>query len=82
MTAKSKKSSGSFVQQAAILAMASLLVRLLGFLYRLPLTNMIGDEGNGIYSAGYYLYNFFLVMSSAGLPVALSLIHISEPTRP
>ena len=32
----------------------------------------IRDRGNGIYSAGYYLYNFFLVMSSAGLPVAIS----------
>lgn len=68
-----KKNKGSsFIKQAAILACAGLLVRVIGFLYRLPLTNMIGDEGNGIYSAGYYLYNFFLVMSSAGLPVAIS----------
>lgn len=66
-----------FIKQAAILAIASLLVRLLGFLYRLPLTNMLGDEGNGIYSAGFYLYNFFLVMSSAGLPAAISKI-VSE----
>ena len=62
----------SFVKQAAILAAAGILVRVLGFLYRVPLTNMIGDEGNGIYSAGYYIYTFFLVMSSAGLPVAIS----------
>jgi len=62
----------SFVKQAAILAAASILVRVLGFLYRVPLTNMIGDEGNGIYSAGYYIYTFFLVMSSAGLPAAIS----------
>lgn len=68
-----KKNKGSsFIKQAAILACAGILVRVIGFLYRLPLTNMIGDEGNGIYSAGYYLYNFFLVMSSAGLPVAIS----------
>ncbi len=70
-------SKTKFIKQAAILALASLLVRLLGFLYRLPLTNMIGDEGNGIYSAGFYLYNFFLVMSSAGLPAAISKI-VSE----
>lgn len=75
MNYKSKRIS--FVKQAAILAIASLLVRLLGFLYRLPLTDMLGDEGNGIYSAGFYLYNFFLVMSSAGLPAAISKI-ISE----
>ncbi len=67
----------SFIKQAFILAIASLLVRLLGFLYRLPLTEMLGDEGNGIYSAGFYLYNFFLVMSSAGLPAAISKI-VSE----
>ncbi|WP_317366743.1 polysaccharide biosynthesis protein [uncultured Tyzzerella sp.] len=70
-------SKTKFIKQAAILAVASLLVRLLGFLYRLPLTNMLGDEGNGIYSAGFYLYNFFLVMSSAGLPAAISKI-VSE----
>ena len=49
---KVKKNGGSFVKQAARRAVAGILVRLLGFLYRLPLTNMIGDEGNGIYSAG------------------------------
>ena len=70
-------SKAKFIKQAAILAVASLLVRLLGFLYRLPLTDMLGDEGNGIYSAGFYLYNFFLVMSSAGLPAAISKI-VSE----
>lgn len=62
----------TFVKQAAILAIAGILVRILGFAYRLPLTNMIGDEGNGIYSAGYNLYNMFLVISSAGLPAAIS----------
>lgn len=72
MSAKS-----SFIKQATILASAGLLVRLLGFLYRIPLSNMIGDEGNGIYSAGYYLYNFFLVMSSASIPSAVSKL-VSE----
>ncbi|MBR6401394.1 MAG: polysaccharide biosynthesis protein [Firmicutes bacterium] len=71
MSGTEKKGTG-FIKQAAILAAASLLVRVLGFLYRLPLTDMIGDEGNGIYSAGFYLYNMFLIMSSAGLPVAIS----------
>jgi len=33
---------------------------------------MIGDEGNGIYSSAYYIYTFFLVLSSAGLPAAIS----------
>lgn len=66
------KPAGSFVKQAAILAIASLFVRFLGFLYRVPLTALIGDEGNGIYASGYYIYTFFLILSSAGLPAAIS----------
>lgn len=65
-----KKSS--FVTQAAILASAALLARVIGFLYRLPLTNMIGDQGLGIYGAGYQVYNFLFILSSAGLPAAIS----------
>lgn len=67
-----KKKGGSFVKQAAILAFASIMVRFLGFLYRIPMTNMIGNTGNGIYTAGYYIYTFLLILSSAGLPAAIS----------
>lgn len=67
-----KKGSSSFIKQAAILASAGIIVRVIGFLYRLPLTNMIGDTGNAIYSAGYYIYTFLLILSSAGLPAAIS----------
>ncbi|MDR1066427.1 MAG: polysaccharide biosynthesis protein [Clostridiales bacterium] len=62
----------SFAAQTAALAGAGLLTRLIGFLYRLPLTDMIGNVGNGIYGASYNLYMFFLIMSSAGLPVAVA----------
>ena len=71
MSANDKK-RGSFVVQAAVLASASLIVRFIGFLYRMPLTALIGDAGNGIYSAGYYIYTFLLILSSAGLPAAIS----------
>lgn len=77
MAASVKKKSGGFIKQAAILAAASLLVRFLGFVYRLPLTNMIGDEGNAIYAGGYYIYTFLLILSSAGLPAAISKL-VSE----
>ena len=77
MTAKEKR-GGSFVVQAAILASASLIVRFIGFLYRLPLTELIGDEGNGIYNAGYQIYTFLLILSSAGLPAA---IHEAYPEQ-
>lgn len=77
MASVTKKKGGSFIKQAAILAVASLFVRFLGFVYRLPLTNMIGDEGNAIYAGGYYIYTFLLILSSAGLPAAISKL-VSE----
>lgn len=72
-----EQNSNSFLKQATILAVASIFVRFLGMIYRFPLTNMIGDRGNAIYSAGYYIYTFLLILSSAGLPVAISKL-VSE----
>lgn len=67
----------SFVKQAAILAVAGIIVRFFGFLYRPALTALLGDRGNAIYSAGYQVYNFLLILSSAGLPPAIGRI-VSE----
>lgn len=73
MSAKDKRNrKNSFVVQASVLAAASLIVRFIGFLYRMPLTALIGDRGNAVYSAGYYIYTFLLILSSAGLPAAIS----------
>ena len=67
-----EKRKGSFVEQAAILTIAMLTARVLGFMYRLPLTNMLGDQGLAYYQISYNIYLFFLVLSSAGLPAAIS----------
>ncbi|MGE4213564.1 MAG: polysaccharide biosynthesis C-terminal domain-containing protein [Anaerotignaceae bacterium] len=66
-----KGKSSSFLKQAAILASAGMIVRFIGFLYRLPMTALIGNTGNAIYGAGYQVYNLLLILSSAGLPAAI-----------
>lgn len=66
----SKKSD--FLVQGSILAVASIIVRLIGLLYRLPLTNIIGDEGMGYYSQAFSIYNIALILSSYSLPLAVS----------
>jgi len=66
------KSGNSFVKQAAILAAASLFVRLIGFLYRIPLTAVIGDLGNAYYVAAYSIYTAAIAISSGALPAAVS----------
>ncbi len=77
MTQSREDKTSSFVKQAMILAGATLFVRFLGFLYRWPLTNLIGDLGNMYYGASYSIYLFFLILSSAGLPAAISKL-VSE----
>jgi len=67
----------SFVKQAAILAAASILVRLIGFTYRLPLTRLVGDVGNTFYSTAYAIYAFAIILSSGALPAAISKL-VSE----
>ncbi len=62
----------SFLVQGSILAVSSILVRLIGLLYGIPLTNMIGDEGMGYYKNAFDIYNIALIISSYSLPLAVS----------
>lgn len=69
---RSKSRAGSFVVQGSILAAAGIIVRLIGLLYRIPMTNIIGDEGMGYYSTAFNVYNIVLILSSYSLPLAVS----------
>lgn len=70
---KKEKSAGSSIAvQAGILAIATIVVRIIGLLYRAPLTAIIGDEGNGYYGAAYNIYMIILILSSNSLPAAIS----------
>lgn len=70
--ARQKSGGANFIVQGSILAAAGIIVRLIGMLYRIPLANYIGDEGNGYYSAAYNIYSILLILSSYSLPVAVS----------
>ena len=61
---KDKNQNNSFIMQAGILAFAGILCRIIGILYRSPLTKIIGDEGNGYYSTAYNIYAIILLVSS------------------
>ena len=69
---KSMTRKSNFVLQGTILAAAGIIVRLIGILYRVPMTNIIGDEGMGYYSTAFNVYNIMLILSSYSLPVAVS----------
>lgn len=67
-----EKKTKSFLGGAAVLAIAGLLVKIIGAFYRIPLTNIVGVEGMDYYETVYPWYSWLLVISSAGLPTAIS----------
>lgn len=74
MSTKNEKKSADFLKQGGILAIASLLVRIIGMVYRIPMSNILGEEGNGIYAVAFEIYDLILIISSYSLPLALSKI--------
>ena len=63
--AKNGKKDNSFLIQGSILAAAGIIVRLIGLFYRVPLNNILGDDGAGIYSSAYNIYAILLLLSSS-----------------
>ena len=62
----------SFLYGTALLAMATAIVKVIGALYKIPLNAIIGKQGFSYYSTAYEIYNVLLMISTAGLPVAMS----------
>lgn len=61
-----------FLLHGSILAFASILCRIIGILYRIPLLNILGDTGMGYYSAAFQVYSILLLLSSYSMPLAVS----------
>lgn len=62
----------NFLQGTALLTIATVIVKLVGALYKIPLNAIIGEKGFGYFSTAYEIYNILLMISTAGLPVAMS----------
>ena len=73
----SGKKQNTFFGGAAILAVGILVVKLIGMFYKIPLTNIIGEQGTADFNNAYYIYSVLLTISTAGLPVAVSKL-VSE----
>lgn len=74
MESKTKIKKESFMQGVVALMFSQVLIKLLGLIYKLYLTNRegFGDEGNAIYSAGFQIYALLLTLSSIGVPNAIA----------
>ena len=81
-TTNSKASdSGNFLVQGSILAAAGILVRLIGLIYKVPMTRILGREGIGYYNTAYEIYNIGLILSSYSLPLAISKLIAARRIR-
>ena len=67
---KDSNAKNGFVVQAGILAAAGIICRLIGLIYRVPLANILTDEGNGYYSTAYNIYTIVLLLASYSIPSA------------
>lgn len=73
----SKTPSQNYLHGAAILTVSVVIIKLLGAIYKIPLGNILGDEGYTHFMVAYNIYNVLLTLSTAGLPIALARL-ISE----
>ena len=67
-----KQKYNPMLMQGAILAIAGIFTKIIGFFYRIPMANLLGEEGNGIYSVSFGIYNVALTLSSYSFPLAVS----------
>lgn len=74
MASLENNKKSNFLVQAGILAAAGFISRIIGLLYRSPLTAIIGDLGNGYYQAAYNIYTIILLISSYSIPSAISKV--------
>ena len=80
MSSKDTKET-NVLAQASILMVAGIVTRIIGVLYRSPVTSIIGDEGNGYYSIAVNIYTMILLISSYSIPFfgASVLIPSNQP---
>lgn len=68
----SKLKKSSFLEGAFIATLCIIITKVLGILYVIPFYKIIGNQGGTLYGYAYNIYNVFLIISSAGIPLAIS----------
>lgn len=71
----------SFIKGATILGLAGIFIKILGAAFKLPLFNWIGAEGSSYFMAPYPIYNWLLVVSTAGIPTAIARLIAEKETE-
>jgi len=71
------KKQNTLISGVVILTISNLLVKMAGLLFKIPMNFIVGDTGMGYYNSAYSIYTLFYMLSTSGLPIALSVM-VSE----
>lgn len=71
---KKKNSTKLFFSGVLVLTITNLLVKVIGLMFKIPMNRIIGDEGMGYYNSAYTFYTYLYMVSTAGLPTAISIM--------
>ena len=78
---KTKESKGDFLKGAAWIAVGGFIAKLIGALYRIPLVNLIGGRGLGLYQLVYPVYCLLLTVSAIGIPSSIAKLTAERIAR-
>ena len=71
---KLKNSSKLFFSGVLILTVSNMIIKVIGLLFKIPMNHIVGDEGMGYYNSAYTFYTYLYMVSTAGLPTAISIM--------
>ena len=68
------KNTKKLLSGAAWLGLSAILLKIIGLVYKIPMSYLLGDEGMGYFNSAYTVYTFFYIIGSAGIPKAVSIL--------
>ena len=71
---KTKNTSKLFFSGVIVLTVTNLIVKAIGLMFKIPMNHIVGDEGMGYYNSAYTFYTYLYMVSTAGLPTAISIM--------
>lgn len=76
-----KNYSKQFFSGVAVLAISTFIVKIIGLFYKIPMMAYLGAEGMGYFNSAYEIYSLFFVVSTTGIPVAISILVAENKTQ-
>jgi len=73
-----KEGKGNFFSGVLILSLSAVIVKIIGLIYKIPMLRLLGSEGMGYFNSAYEIYALLCIVSTAGLPVAMSIMISGE----